>query len=271
MEKQYGLIADRQTFVARLQTLINLVDAVHKGKATSPEFQSLSDPCTHYGMVGKHWKASADRDNRGKVYLYFCPEDMTVALNNVQGIGWQGVPYEMEGHGLVMRDVPVIDNEHLEAPEITVRVPGVGKVTRQPLKELGAGFFQRVFTAKQRPDASGKIGDVLIGHRSPHEFALRKKGEDDHAHVAAGSATLRTKKRSTTPVFAASPAIHYPIRSRPTCGLAGGRSRANPRGHMRKSIRSIRPQLSRAIMVCLKNGYSSRIPKMRLYPAARMT
>jgi hypothetical protein len=192
MEKQYRLIADRQTFVARLQTLINLVEAVHKGKATSPEFQSLSDPCTHYGMVGKNWKASADRDNRGKVYLYFCPEDMTVALNNVQGIGWQGVPCEMEGHGLIMRDVPVIDNEHSEAPEITVTVPSVGKVTRQPLKELGAGFFQRVFTAKQRPDPSGKIGDVLIGHRSPHEFSLRKKGEDDHAHVAAGSATLRT-------------------------------------------------------------------------------
>ena len=38
-----------------------------------------------------------DRDNRGKVYLYFCPEDTTVALENVQGIGWQGVPDVQQG------------------------------------------------------------------------------------------------------------------------------------------------------------------------------
>jgi hypothetical protein len=42
------------------------------------------------GLHSKAWDVAKDRDNRGKVYLYFCPEDMTVALPNVQGIGWQG-------------------------------------------------------------------------------------------------------------------------------------------------------------------------------------
>ena len=43
-------------------------------------------------MVGSQWQSAEDRDNRRKVYLYFCPEDMTVALDNIQGIGWDGVP-----------------------------------------------------------------------------------------------------------------------------------------------------------------------------------
>ena len=34
----------------------------------------------------------AERDNRGRVHLYFTPHDRTVALLNTQGIGWKGVP-----------------------------------------------------------------------------------------------------------------------------------------------------------------------------------
>ncbi|TFZ33447.1 DUF3274 domain-containing protein, partial [Pseudomonas syringae] len=33
-----------------------------------------------------------DRDDRGKVYLYCCPDDTPVALDDVQGIGTYGVP-----------------------------------------------------------------------------------------------------------------------------------------------------------------------------------
>jgi hypothetical protein len=47
------------------------------------------------GIHSTAWKPGEDRDNRGKVYLYFCPEDMTVALRNVEGIGWQGVPDQL--------------------------------------------------------------------------------------------------------------------------------------------------------------------------------
>jgi hypothetical protein len=53
------------------------------------------------------------------------------------------------------------------------------------MAELGTGFFQRVFTAKRRLDPrTGKVSSVLVG-QPPHDFALRVKGEDDHAHVAA--------------------------------------------------------------------------------------
>ncbi len=32
------------------------------------------------------------RDNNGKVYNYFCPNDGVVSLKNVQGFGWRGIP-----------------------------------------------------------------------------------------------------------------------------------------------------------------------------------
>jgi hypothetical protein len=59
------------------------------------------------------------------------------------------------------------------------------------LKELGANFFQRVFTAKHRLDPrTGKVVAVLVG-QAPHDFPLRIAGEDDHAHVAATIRSLR--------------------------------------------------------------------------------
>lgn len=32
------------------------------------------------------------RNNYGRVYNYFCPDDGTVSLSNVQGMGWRGIP-----------------------------------------------------------------------------------------------------------------------------------------------------------------------------------
>lgn len=102
MEAHYAQIDGRQTLHARLTTLINIVQGVagKTGAARKPEFASLNDHCLHRAIVGAGWQAQADRDNRGKVYLYFSPEDMTVALKNIQGIGWQGVPDFIDGSQL---------------------------------------------------------------------------------------------------------------------------------------------------------------------------
>jgi hypothetical protein len=114
------------------------------------------------------WEPGEDRDNRGKVYLYFCPEDMTVALRNVQGIGWQGVPDQLDG-----------------------RHPAYGPwraSARQPpppgQAQAAAGtrprFLQRVFTKSRatwgaRPPPSGRP--------RPCHFTLRLEGEPDKDHV----------------------------------------------------------------------------------------
>jgi hypothetical protein len=170
-----------QTLHARLQTLVNIVRGVDSKKHAAPEFQKLDAP-SERGMVGAGWKASADRDNRGKVYLYFCPEDTTVGLSNVQGIGWQGVADYQEGQQLFASK---------ETPKpFQPQVMQAVQVARRPFAELTQtpGFFQRVFTAKKRPDPKTG-GPVLVG-QAPHDHALLLKGESNLGHATQMSAVF---------------------------------------------------------------------------------
>ncbi|MCC7683171.1 DUF3274 domain-containing protein [Janthinobacterium sp. FW305-128] len=183
MEEQYDAIDNRQTLHARLQTLVQIVQGVVAKKHASPAFAQIKDHAVCHGMAGAAWRAEADRDNRGKVYLYFCPEDMTVALDNMQGIGWQGIPDYIDGHRLSKTKGKTDKSIWGDGPTCWEKE----SQRRQPLAELGKGFYQRVFTSKQRLDATGKNnGPVLVG-QPPHDFALRLEGEDDHAHVAGAN------------------------------------------------------------------------------------
>lgn len=170
MQGHYGHIHGIQTRHARLTTLANIVRGVWTNRWTAPALPDLNDHARYYGAVGPKWNAAEDRDNRGKVYLYFCPEDMTVALANVQGIGWQGIPDKQRG----------IKDRHDCKRNYLCKEPD----DRQgdALSELGAGFRQRVFTLKKRPHV--RDGQhVLIGASSTDYFQLRADGEDDQAHT----------------------------------------------------------------------------------------
>jgi hypothetical protein len=178
MRGNYGFIDTRQSFDSRLSTLVNIVRGVAEKKNPTPAFATLDDHAKHCGMVGGTWVKDKDRDNRGKVYLYFCPEDMTVALDHLHGIGWQGVPDKLD-------DGVTIQSTRHPMAELT--------------KEVGnppaCGFYQRVFTNKLRHDpATKQVGPVKVG-MPPHDFALRVKGEDEHAHVAAANRDHRGSSR----------------------------------------------------------------------------
>ena len=190
MAPYYDMIAGRQSLKGRLRTLINIVQGVAKAKAAEPAFAAISEgQCG--GMVEGRWKPDADRDNRGKVYLYFSPEDMTVALDNIRGIGWQGVPDFISGsesyHVQEQRKVGRGgDTDIVRRWEWHTRT-----VTCAALKDLGDSFRQRVFTGKLRLDLrTQRVVPVLVG-QAPHDFALRIAGEDDHAHVEASGRRLR--------------------------------------------------------------------------------
>jgi pimeloyl-ACP methyl ester carboxylesterase len=189
MAGHYDSVNGVQTLHGRLQTLVNIVQGLAKAKTAVPVFEKI-DEATCGGMVEGRWTPGGDRDNRGKVYLYFSPEDMTVALDNMQGIGWQGVPDYIDGKRMT---------ETLDVSGYAASKGYFGgspkwraeKITRRPLVELGQNFRQRVFTAKQRLDPyTRKVGFVLVG-QPPHDFALRIKGEDDHAHVESSGRSLR--------------------------------------------------------------------------------
>lgn len=145
---------NQQTTQARLQTLINITGFITDNKRCEPALSKLEE--CGAGTAGKFWKAGPgaqkwhtpknqvitfeERDNRGKVYLYFCAKDATVALKNIQGIGWKGIP-----------------------DTITARSPGnnsdMGENnsyggTSEKLEAFtvlkGKRFFQRVFSSRAR-------------------------------------------------------------------------------------------------------------------------
>lgn len=171
MRDRYFFLDGVQTLNGRLTTLKNIVRGVWANKHSSPPLGELNNTKKHYGAVGPCWSAERDRDNRGKVYLYFGPEDMTVALVNVQGIGWQGVPRFQRG-----KRVSRVYGRGLHTT--------VYDIVRPALSELGEGFRQRVFTMKRRPNpVTGE--PVQVGAAgSPYDFVLRVRGEDDKGHTA---------------------------------------------------------------------------------------
>ena len=103
-----------QSQYGREQTFINFVDQLHKlqkdrrSKKFKPEdliekgiINTTVDPNEIYTQADgtkKQYDRLGDdvelfyRDNFGKVYQYFSPNDHVVSLWNVQGMGWQGIP-----------------------------------------------------------------------------------------------------------------------------------------------------------------------------------
>lgn len=98
----------------KLNTLLEIVKAVTTSPHAAPGLDELKAENPAYGgRTGKGWSPAratridskdasthvfAERDNRGKVYLYFCTEDATVALPNIKGIGTYGVPSTIDEH-----------------------------------------------------------------------------------------------------------------------------------------------------------------------------
>lgn len=82
-----------------------------------------------------------ERDNRGKVYLYFCPDDTTVALDDVHGIGTYGVPNALAD----------------------------GKPAMAALQSLR--FYQRMWTKRHRNGEPVLVGDAI------QQTVLRAEGE----------------------------------------------------------------------------------------------
>lgn len=127
-----------QTLEARLATFKNILKYMTGNPVQAPSFGTLATTARDSrGLAGERWRRSAivegqahayaDRDNRGFVHLYFCPEDLTVALPNIQGIGWCGA-----------------QDEHL--------------------KQMPPRFKQRVWTMKWRNGKPYPVGQAPYSH-----------------------------------------------------------------------------------------------------------
>jgi len=147
----------QQTAEARLATLSGILQFMTSTPNPYPALSSIAlKNCRGYGAIGgTGWTGIAgsaanikgekipfnERDNRGSTFLYFTPQDQTVGLANVKGIGWQG-----------------IGDEVLGKPARTL---------------LPAGFHQRIFTLRKRTGEPELIGL----HTPPYVYTLRLKDE----------------------------------------------------------------------------------------------
>lgn len=144
---------EQQTTKAREETLQKIIEYITKKPVTDPKFTDLETLCR--GLTGPGWKIDElQRDNRGKVYLYFSPDDETVALPNIQGIGWWGVYEDMRkrlGDRFFQRLFASPTGRNPKAPEI-------GKTASYPItlkfKPVGANFTwprDRIITGEVLP------------------------------------------------------------------------------------------------------------------------
>ena len=113
---------EQQTSYAREETLRRIVaDYITAAPATVPAFAELKK--LGDGVVGREWAPDArkERDNRGKLYLYFSPDDGTVGLPNILGIGWWGVYEAMRvklGKGFYQRLFASPTGANPDVPEV---------------------------------------------------------------------------------------------------------------------------------------------------------
>lgn len=187
VDSPYGFHETRMSDVsayAKLQTFKDIVSAMTKTPHVNPDLATLMhEHVESCGRAGKGWAPDkgtrkdkqgnsitfVERDNRGKVYLYFCPEDTIVALDTMQGIGTFGVPDA----------VGVRDRR------------GQGVISMSAMLELqNRRFYQRMWSRLLRPrHEGGQPEPVLVGTKPGYQVV-----RDASQRLAAGPDTASMDK-----------------------------------------------------------------------------
>lgn len=107
------------------------------------------------------------RDNNGKVYNYWCPQDGTVSLQNIQGFGWRGIPYKLAA------DIPNLRQR------VFCQHRWVGRLETEPFKM--APERKGDFSTTPVMSAGYSYSDVVInGEELPEPFIFKHMGQDNH-------------------------------------------------------------------------------------------
>ncbi len=139
----YSLLPDKTPQGSdTLGTLVDIVQAMTATPHPGPPLTAMQYAQPGYGgRTGPNWSPEQgqrlgpdnstvvfpERDNRGKVYLYFSHDDATVGINDVSGIGTFGVPSHLPDGTPAMAAMP-------------------------------AGFYQRLWSTRQRHEQPIYVG-----------------------------------------------------------------------------------------------------------------
>ncbi|HAP26088.1 MAG TPA: hypothetical protein DCR74_10775 [Achromobacter sp.] len=168
----------QQTTPARVKTLSNIVNLIGRNPHQTPSLADMADASKDSCIGGLRWTGQqcdtsidgntitfAERDNRGGVFLYFSPQDQTVGMANVQGIGWQGVGQAASFK--VLRLNASQKNLFNLDYRVSMEHGGYLNVHVSTLPALGKRFFQRVFTTRER-DGQGEV----VGKPPSYDYML---------------------------------------------------------------------------------------------------
>ncbi|WP_269508526.1 T6SS effector phospholipase Tle3 domain-containing protein [Burkholderia sp. IMCC1007] len=200
----------QQTTSARLETLANIAQFISEGRNSTPSLADTADASQASTCIGGlRWTGEAcettidgntvqfaERDNRGCTFLYFSPQDQTVGMRNVQGIGWQGVADTVSYSSPDPQ--PASGNMTTASPFAARQVPH-RTVTLPALSALGGQYAQRVFAMRER-DGEGE----LVGKPPSYDYMMRAPGEStwegtdmDRSRKIAANAGLSRKQTVT--------------------------------------------------------------------------
>lgn len=108
------------------------------------------------------------RSNDGKVYNYFCPNDGVVSLENVQGIGWRGIPQKLAS------EIPNLYQRVFYQHGEVGKAPDAKPLELPPRKEGDAKY---AFWT----NASYSARDVVVnGEELPEPFIFKLQGQDNY-------------------------------------------------------------------------------------------
>ena len=114
--------------------------------------------------------ARCARNNNGKVYNYFCPNDGVVSLMNVQGFGWRGIPRT------VAKDIPNLYQRVFYQHGVVGLAPTEDEFTLPPRKTGDADYSGMANTDYP---TSGS-GVVVNGEALPETFIFALQGQANH-------------------------------------------------------------------------------------------
>lgn len=165
----------QQTDAARQKTFKNFCNLMYTqwkggGKLTESELLALEASCTLRKPSDNPLRSDDRycRSNDGKVYNYFCPNDGVVSLENVQGIGWRGIPQKLAN------EIPNLYQRVFYQHGVVGGAPNAKPFELPPRKEGDAKY---AFLTNTRY----KARDVVVnGEELPEPFIFKLQGEDNH-------------------------------------------------------------------------------------------
>uniref|UniRef100_UPI0028B0C405 T6SS effector phospholipase Tle3 domain-containing protein n=1 Tax=Atlantibacter sp. TaxID=1903473 RepID=UPI0028B0C405 len=182
-----------QTNRARQETFINFCNLMKTNPRFNDGLHSEAEREELEGAVcigiNSDWKSNKlyRRNNFGKVYNYFCPNDGIVSLLNVQGFGWRGIPHEIAKDLINLKqrvfceNGPAIGNSPLSTP---FEMPELkkGAFVQDTFQTKEYTFRDVVINGEQLPET---FQHVLQGSGNQYHYTINPESPDQYISFSA--------------------------------------------------------------------------------------